>query len=68
MQAPRSAAFWGGHACLGFGSVYLGGHMSAGSCLDSRDRPETFVSDDWRKLAGDYRFGRPHHAAEDRRR
>jgi hypothetical protein len=53
--------------CLRFAGVYLGGHMFAGSCLDIVDRAETFVSDDRRKLEGDYRFGSPHHAAEDGR-
>jgi hypothetical protein len=53
---------------LGFGGVYLGDHMNAGSSLNSVDRAVTFVSDHWRKLARECCFGAPHHAVEDRRK
>jgi hypothetical protein len=52
----------------GFGGVYLGDHMNAGSSLDSVARAVTFVSDHWRKLAREYCFGAPHYGAEDRRK
>jgi methylenetetrahydrofolate reductase (NADPH) len=42
---------------LGFGGVYLGGHMSAATFGLILDRAAEYASDDWRSLSRELRFG-----------
>jgi methylenetetrahydrofolate reductase (NADPH) len=42
---------------LGFGGVYLGGHMSAATFGAILDRAASYGADDWRDLSREIRFG-----------
>jgi len=42
---------------LGFGGVYLGGHMKAATFGEILDRAESYRDDDWRALSRELRFG-----------